>query len=69
MVRVHNEFGEVEYKVFVTDKTPKGCVSVPFGRSATSSSGASANSLTSDELGDLANGPTFCDNHVQVTKL
>ncbi len=66
LARVHNEFGALEYKVLVTDKTPKGCVAVPFGRSGTSESPASVNSLTSDELGDLANGPTFCDNHVEV---
>ena len=28
--------------------------------------GGGANSLTSDLLGDLANGPTFCDNLVEV---
>ena len=33
---------------------------------ATRPDGGGANSLTSDALGDLANGPTFCDNLVEV---
>jgi hypothetical protein len=31
--------------------------------------GASANTLTSDRLGDLGNGPTFCDTLVEVAAL
>jgi hypothetical protein len=39
-------------------------VAVPFGHWL--QSGASANALTSDRLGDIGNGPTFCDALVEV---
>jgi anaerobic selenocysteine-containing dehydrogenase len=69
-VRVYNDLGEVVYTAAITDRTPPGCVAVPFGRwrdnGGAAGVGATANSLTSDELGDVANGPTFCDNLVGV---
>ena len=43
-----------------------GTVAVPFGRWR-AEDGGGANSLTSDRLGDLAHGPTFCDNLVEVS--
>jgi hypothetical protein len=51
----------------VTEDVPRGTVAVPFGR-CRSDHGGGANSLTSDLLGDLANGPTFCDNLVEVER-
>ncbi len=53
----------------VTDKVPPGTVAVPFGRWGTDPGSGGANSLTSDSLGDLANGPTFCDNLVDVVRV
>lgn len=64
-VRVFNERGEVLGAAAVTDETPAGTVAVPFGR-WTGPMGGGANALTSDRLGDLGNGPTFCDNLVEV---
>ncbi len=63
-VRVFNDLGELVSTASVTDRTPTGCVAVPFGRWR--EGGATANTLTSDELGDLGNGPTFCDNLVGI---
>jgi anaerobic selenocysteine-containing dehydrogenase len=63
-VYVHNDLGRVECVARVTDAVPLGTIAVPFGRGQ----GAGANSLTSDALGDLANGPTFCDNLVLVER-
>ena len=68
VIHVHNEFGGVRYLAAVSDDVPPGTVAVPFGRSGISGDDSGANSLTSDRLGDLANGPTFCDNLVQVER-
>ncbi len=67
-IRVFNELGSIECSVSITDKVPQGTIAVPFGRwAAGGAAGAGgANSLTSDRLGDLANGPTFCDNLVEA---
>ncbi|MDY7099888.1 MAG: molybdopterin-dependent oxidoreductase [Actinomycetota bacterium] len=64
-VRVFNDRGEMRGVAAVTDQTPPGTVAVPFGRWV-GAGGGGANALTSDRLGDLANGPTFCDNLVEV---
>jgi anaerobic selenocysteine-containing dehydrogenase len=63
-VRVWNERGTVHYRATVTDRVPPGVVAVPFGHWAVG--GASANTLTADRLGDIGNGPTFCDALVEV---
>ncbi len=65
-VAVFNDLGRIDLIADVTDAVPAGTVAVPFGRWGTDPSPGGANSLTSDELGDLANGPTFCDNLVEV---
>jgi anaerobic selenocysteine-containing dehydrogenase len=65
-VRVHNELGEMRCVAAVIDRVPPGTVAVPFGRWRSDPESGGANSLTSDRLGDLANGPTFCDNLVDV---
>jgi anaerobic selenocysteine-containing dehydrogenase len=65
-IRIHNDIGSVRCVASVTDKVPEGTVAVPFGRWASDPESGGANSLTSDRLGDLANGPTFCDNLVEV---
>jgi len=66
-VRVHNKLGEMECRASVSNRVMPGTVAVPFGRALNGSESAGANSLTSDALGDLAGGPTFCDNLVEVT--
>jgi anaerobic selenocysteine-containing dehydrogenase len=66
---VFNDLGRVMFVASVTDKVPAGTVAVPFGRWSGHPDTGGANSLTSDRLGDLANGPTFCDNLVQVESL
>lgn len=68
-IRIHNELGSVVCLASVTDKVPLGTVAVPFGRWGTDPGSGGANSLTSDSLGDLANGPTFCDNLVEVVRV
>jgi anaerobic selenocysteine-containing dehydrogenase len=68
-VRIHNERGQVTCAATVSDKVPPGTVAVPFGRWRTDPESGGANSLTSDALGDLANGPTFCDNLVEVASV
>ncbi|HEY7625793.1 MAG TPA: molybdopterin-dependent oxidoreductase [Ilumatobacteraceae bacterium] len=68
-VRIHNDVGSIQCTVAVTDKVPPGTVAVPFGRWGSDPESGGANSLTSDLLGDLANGPTFCDNLVEVVKV
>lgn len=65
-VRIHNDLGSVLCTATLTDKVPPGTVAVPFGRWGTDPESGGANSLTSDRLGDLAHGPTFCDNLVEV---
>lgn len=65
-VTVENELGRIRCVASVTDAVPAGTVAVPFGRWPTDDEGGGANSLTSDRLGDLAHGPTFCDNLVHV---
>ncbi len=62
--RLWNDRGEVTARVRVTDDVPKGTVAVPFGRWLRD--GAGANALTSDRLGDIGNGPTFCDALVEI---
>ncbi len=66
-IRIHNDLGSVMCTAEVTDKVPHGTVAVPFGRWGISADTGGVNSLTSDRLGDLANGPTFCDNLVEVS--
>jgi anaerobic selenocysteine-containing dehydrogenase len=68
-IRIHNDLGSVQCTASVTDKVPPGTIAVPFGRWGTDPESGGANSLTSDLLGDLANGPTFCDNLVEVVGL
>ncbi len=65
VVEVFNSLGSLQLIADVSEKVPPGTVAVPFGRLGTAS-GDGANSLTSDALGDLASGPTFCDNLVEV---
>jgi anaerobic selenocysteine-containing dehydrogenase len=67
-VDVFNDLGRVRCTAKVTDAVPRGTVAVPFGRCRSDDVGGGANSLTSDLLGDLANGPTFCDNLVEVER-
>ena len=66
-VQVFNDLGRIRLAATITDKVPPGTVGVPFGRWGADPRGGGANSLTSDALGDLANGPTFCDNLVEVS--
>jgi anaerobic selenocysteine-containing dehydrogenase len=66
-VRVWNDRGSVCYRARVTDRLRPGTVAAPFG--PWMRGGASVNSLTSDRLGDLGNGPTFCDTLVEVSAL
>ena len=63
-VVVWNDRGELTLRAAVHDGVMAGTVAVPFGRWLGDSSGA--NALTSDRLGDMGNGPTFCDNLVEV---
>jgi anaerobic selenocysteine-containing dehydrogenase len=63
---IYNDFGRMQCKASLSDKVGPGTVAVPFGRWRSDPGTAGANSLTSDSLGDLANGPTFCDNLVEV---
>jgi anaerobic selenocysteine-containing dehydrogenase len=67
-VDVYNELGRIRCAARVTDAVPSGTVAVPFGRWRSDRAGGGANSLTSDLLGDLAHGPTFCDNLVEVER-
>ena len=66
-IRIHNELGSIRCAASITDKVPPGTIAVPFGRWGADPRSGGANSLTSDRLGDLANGPTFCDNLVEAT--
>jgi anaerobic selenocysteine-containing dehydrogenase len=68
-VRVFNDLGAVRALAEVTDRTPVGTVAVPFGRWGHDPESGGVNSLTSDALGDLANGPTFCDNLVEIERV
>lgn len=63
-VRVWNDRGTVTYRARVTDRLLPGMVAAPFGN--WTRDGASVNALTSDRLGDIGNGPTFCDTLVEV---
>ena len=65
-VSVYNDLGRIHLTAAVTDNVPAGTIAIPFGRWGTDPMAGGANSLTSDSLGDLANGPTFCDNLVEV---
>jgi anaerobic selenocysteine-containing dehydrogenase len=65
-VSMYNDLGRIHLRAEVTDDVPSGTVAVPFGRWSRDPDDGGANSLTSDALGDLANGPTFCDNLVEV---
>ena len=72
-IEVYNDLGRIRLTAAVTDDVPAGTIAVPFGRWGSDSNAGpdegGANSLTSDALGDLANGPTFCDNLVEVTRV
>ena len=65
-VEVFNELGRIWLIAVITEKVPAGTVGVPFGRWGSDPDAGGVNSLTSDALGDLASGPTFCDNLVEV---
>lgn len=64
-VVAHNDRGRVDGLAEVTDAVQPGMVVVPFGRWL--DGGQGANALTSDTLGDLGGGPTFCDVLVEVS--
>lgn len=66
-VRVWNDRGGVVYRARTSERVKPGVVAVPFGHWI--ADGGSANALTSDRLGDLGNGPTFCDALVEVSRL
>ena len=63
-VEVWNDRGKLILKAAVHDGVMAGTTVIPFGRWLGDSSGA--NALTSDRLGDIGSGPTFCDNLVEV---
>ncbi len=63
-IAAFNDRGRVEGRAAVTDAVQPGVVVVPFGRWL--DGGQGANALTSDRLGDLGGGPTFCDALVEV---
>ncbi len=65
-ITVYNDLGRIRLIAAITDDVPAGTIAVPFGRWGSDPVSGGANSLTSDSLGDLANGPTFCDNLVEV---
>jgi anaerobic selenocysteine-containing dehydrogenase len=67
-VDVYNELGRIRCAAKLTEAVPAGTVAVPFGRWRADQTDGGANSLTSDRLGDLAHGPTFCDNLVEVER-
>lgn len=64
-VRIFNQLGSISCQLRITDATPAGTAAVPFGHWGESG----VNSLTSDLLGDLGDGPTFCDNLVEVASI
>jgi anaerobic selenocysteine-containing dehydrogenase len=63
-VRVWNDRGAMTCPAVVTDRVKPGTVAVPFGHWIGEEGGA--NALTSDRLGDMGNGPTFCDALVEA---
>ncbi|MGH1492397.1 MAG: molybdopterin-containing oxidoreductase family protein [Acidimicrobiales bacterium] len=63
-VAAKNDRGRVVGTASVTDAVTAGVVVVPFGRWL--DGGEGANALTSDRLGDLGGGPTFCDVLVEI---
>ncbi len=63
-VDVFNERGRVSGMADVSTAVTPGVVVVPFGRWL--DGGQGANALTSDRLGDLGGGPTFCDALVEI---
>jgi len=65
-IAVFNDLGRIRVTASVTDNVRPGTIAIPFGRWGTDPDAGGANSLTSDALGDLANGPTFCDNLVEA---
>ena len=65
-VRAWNDRGAVVYRAELTDRVMRGTVAAPFGHWIRN--GASVNTLTSDRLGDIGNGPTFCDILVEVAR-
>ena len=67
-VSVFNDLGRIELDAEISENVPPGTIGVPFGRWGTDPASGGVNSLTSDELGDIASGPTFCDNLVQVAR-
>jgi anaerobic selenocysteine-containing dehydrogenase len=67
LVRVWNDRGTVSYRAYLTDRLRPGTVAAPFG--PWMQADGSVNSLTSDRLGDLGHGPTFCDILVEVAAL
>jgi anaerobic selenocysteine-containing dehydrogenase len=67
-VEVFNDLGRIALTAEISENVPPGTVGVPFGRWGTDPAAGGANSLTSDELGDIASGPTFCDNLVEVAR-
>jgi anaerobic selenocysteine-containing dehydrogenase len=67
LVKVWNDRGAVTYRVRHTERLQPGMVAAPFG--TWTSRGRSVNALTSDRLGDIGNGPTFCDTLVEVEAL
>jgi anaerobic selenocysteine-containing dehydrogenase len=64
LVRVWNDRGAVTMHATVSDRVMRGTVAVPFGHWI--HNGGTVNALTSDRLGDIGGGPTFCDALVQV---
>jgi len=68
-ISVFNDLGRIRVTASITDNVGAGTIAVPFGRWGSDPDAGGANSLTSDSLGDLANGPTFCDNLVEVEPL
>ncbi len=65
-ISVYNDLGRIRLTASITENVPAGTIAIPFGRWGADPESGGVNSLTSDSLGDLANGPTFCDNLVEV---
>ncbi len=62
--RVWNDRGSLGCAASLTERVMVGTMALPFG--LWQGGGATVNSLTSDQLSDIGNGPTFCVNVVNV---
>ena len=67
VVRLHNEQGEVRFRLRISDETPRGVAFVPGQRPSGEAVAGTINMIVPDRYGDLGEGATYQSTRLEVS--